>query len=178
MAAAETKTQYVAAAASTPETKIQYVAVVKSTTETKSEYVSVAPLKGAETVFILEFPQNIMGFIAFIYYTKIKKQAYYQYRTAYVTHVAGRWGAVSFGRYIFADDRCFKHDIIKHEYGHSLQSQRLLFLYLPLIGLPSLIWNRFFKGYRKRNNKNYYSFYTEAWANQLGDYSIKQTRKD
>jgi len=129
-------------------------------------------------MFLLEFPQNIIGFLAFKYYTKRHKQAYYKYRTAYVTHVKGNWGAVSFGKYIFADDQCYKHDIIKHEYGHSLQSKRLLILYLPIIGLPSLIWNRLFQGYRQRHQKSYYSFYTEAWANKLGDYSIQKSRKD
>lgn len=131
-------------------------------------------------MFLFEFPQNLMGYVAFIYYTKAKNQAYYKYKDAYVTHVNGRWGAISLSRFIFADDAYFKSKIIKHEYGHTIQSKMLLLLYLPVIGLPSLLWNRLFKRYRMRKQKSYYSFYTESWANKLGGYeekSINGTRK-
>lgn len=121
-------------------------------------------------MFILEFPQNIIGFLGFVIYAKVLKYPYYKYQGSLVTHVKGGWGAISLSKYIFADDRCYQSNIIKHEYGHSIQSKILLFLYLPVIGLPSLIWNRLFKGYRAKYSKSYYSFYTEAWANKLGGY--------
>lgn len=121
-------------------------------------------------MFLLEFPQNLLGWLVFIYYTKGVQHAYYKYKDAYITHVPGHWGAISLSRFIFADDRCFKSEIIKHEYGHTIQSKKLLIFYLPIIGIPSLIWNRGFKGYRLRNRKSYYSFYTESWANKLGGY--------
>ncbi len=124
-------------------------------------------------MFYFEFPQNVMGYLAFKYYTRTKRNAYYKYKDACVTHVRGRWGAISLSRYIFADDRYFRSDIIKHEYGHTLQSKKLLLLYLPVIGFPSLVWNRLFKEYRLRNQKSYYSFYTESWANKLGGYEEK-----
>lgn len=121
-------------------------------------------------MFLLEFPQNIIGYTAYTYYTRLKKNRFYKYKDAVIVHVHGRWGAVSLSRFIFVDDVYYKSDIVKHEYGHTIQSKKLLILYLPIIGIPSLLWNRLFKGYRKRNNKSYYSFYSESWANKLGDF--------
>lgn len=125
-------------------------------------------------VFILEFPQNLIGYLTYIYFTKIRKYAFYKYKDAYVTNVKGRWGAISLSCFIFANDYCFKSEIIKHEYGHTIQSKKLLILYLPVIGLPSLIWNRAFENYRARNQRSYYSFYTESWANKLGGYKVSK----
>lgn len=125
-------------------------------------------------MFIFEFPQNMIGYLAFKMYTQKYKQPYYQYRDAYVVHVKGCWGAISLSRYIFADDQYYRSTMIKHEYGHTLQSKFLKPLYLPLVGIPSFLWNRLFKGYRKRMKKSYYSFYTESWANRLGGYEVKR----
>lgn len=127
-------------------------------------------------MFILEFPQNLLGYVAFKLFSQRYNRPYYRYREAYVVHVKGRWGAISLSRYIFADDQYYQSNLIKHEYGHTLQSKLLMPLYLPLVGLPSLIWNRCFRGYRRRMRKSYYSFYTESWANRLGGYSVKRER--
>lgn len=121
-------------------------------------------------MYILEFPQNLMGYTAFKIFTQIYKRPFYKYKDAYVTHVNGNWGAISLSRFIFADDRCFQTEIIKHEYGHTIQSKKLLLFYIPVIGIPSLVWNKFFKKYRIRKHRSYYSFYTESWANKLGGF--------
>ena len=125
-------------------------------------------------MYFLEFPQNIIGYVAFKLYTRKNKRSFYKYRDAYVTHVSGRWGAISLSRFIFADDRYYKSELIKHEYGHTMQSKKLLVFYLPVIGIPSLVWNKFFQRYRVRNKISYYSFYTESWANTLGGYEVKR----
>lgn len=129
-------------------------------------------------MFLLEFPQNILGYLTFFYFTKMKKYPYYRYKDAYVTHVPGRWGGISLSRFIFMDDAYFRSSMVKHEYGHTLQSKRLLLLYLPIIGLPSLVWNRLFQNYRIRNQKSYYAFYTESWANHLGAYRVKSNQSN
>ena len=118
-------------------------------------------------MFLLEFPQNLAGFLAFNYWNKLKKRPYKTYKDALVVHVPGRWGAITLGCYIFADDRYYSSPLIRHEYGHRIQSRKLLFLYLPLIGIPSLIWAGAFGRYRRKHQKDYFSFYTEAWANRL-----------
>lgn len=125
-------------------------------------------------MFLLEFPQNLIGYLAHKLYTKKFNRPYYKYKDAYITHVRGRWGAISLSRFIFADDAYYKSDLIKHEYGHTIQSKYLLILYLPVIGLPSLIWSRLFQNYRVRSKKSYYWLYTESWANKLGGYEEKQ----
>ena len=74
---------------------------------------------------------------------------------------------LSLGKYIFLPRGC-DLDYLKHEYGHSRQSKILGWLYLPVIGLPSLIWAGCFEGWRKRKGVSYYAFYTERWADKLG----------
>ena len=81
----------------------------------------------------------------------------------------GREGSLSLGMFLFVgagNEDWLSH----HEYGHSLQSCILGPFFLPLIGLPSLVWSKLpaCRGYRFRHRKNYYTFYTEAWANRLG----------
>lgn len=124
-------------------------------------------------MFILEFPQNILGFIAFLLLTKTGRRPYKKYKDAYAVHVAGAWGAVTLSKYVFADDNYYHSEMIKHEYGHRLQSRLLCFLYMPLIGLPSLIWAGIFRLLRIKNFRSYFHFYTEAWANRLGELNLK-----
>lgn len=78
-------------------------------------------------------------------------------------------GSVSLGEYIFL---CPAHwdnkTVLKHENGHRTQSRMLGWLYLPIIGLPSIIWAGCFEWYRKKYNVPYHAFYTERWADKLG----------
>ena len=57
---------------------------------------------------------------------------------------------------------------IKHEYGHSIQSKQLGLIYMIVIGMPSFFWAWLGDNYRKKNNIDYYSFYTERSADKLG----------
>lgn len=78
-------------------------------------------------------------------------------------------GSVSLGEYVFL---CPAHwddeTTLKHEFGHRTQSRILGWLYLPIVGIPSIVWAGCFKKYRKRHNVSYYDFYTERWADKLG----------
>ena len=74
---------------------------------------------------------------------------------------------MSLGGYLFVNfmssEKC-----IQHEYGHSKQSNILGPLYLIVIGIPSLLHNIVHYLCSKIGIKwNYYSFYTESWANKL-----------
>ncbi len=87
------------------------------------------------------------------------------HRGAAVT-VWRRRDALSLGLFIFVpageDPR-----LLGHEYGHTLQSLALGPLYLPVIGLPSLLraaWRR--RG--RARGRSYYDFYTERWADRWG----------
>lgn len=79
------------------------------------------------------------------------------------------WDIIPLGDYIFL---CPKHygnkKVLRHKKGHVKQSRILGWLYLPIIGLSSLVWARCFGWYREKFNVSYYSFYTEKWADKLG----------
>lgn len=115
-----------------------------------------------------ELPQNTVGAI-------VKKIFKAKYHLTYNGAKVYTWkflGGMSLGNYIFIYepivDKASGANMIKHEYGHTLQSKYLGWLYLLVIGLPSLIWAWGFEGYRTKRGKSYYSFYTESWANKLG----------
>ena len=66
--------------------------------------------------------------------------------------------------------------LVVHEYGHTVQSLILGPLYLPVVGLPSVIWAKtpaLVKS-RRDNRKSYYSFGPERFANWLGERVLKQ----
>ena len=119
---------------------------------------------------IWELPQNLLGYIVM----KVCKATHY---TNYKDATVYTWtlsGAMSLGSYIFVPYRLAPpsnphvQKTIKHEYGHSIQSKYLGWLYLIVIGLPSLIWAQCFQKYRDENGVSYYDFYTEKWADKLG----------
>lgn len=113
--------------------------------------------------YIWQAPQLILGAI-------IKAVSRAEFMCVYNDAKLYKWhhkGGLSLGKYIFVPADC---DIsyINHEYGHTKQSKMLGWLYLIVIGLPSLIWAGCFEGYRKRKGVSYYAFYTERWADKLG----------
>ena len=75
--------------------------------------------------------------------------------------------AMSLGDYLFVSPMSSLKSI-QHECGHSKQSDILGPLYLIVIGIPSLLHNIVHYLCNKIGIKwNYYSFYTESWANKL-----------
>jgi hypothetical protein len=77
-------------------------------------------------------------------------------------------GSISLGKYLLISERNqYSPYVIKHEYGHQIQSFILGPLYLLLVALPSLIWAGCFKNYRIKHNVGYYDVYPEKWANKL-----------
>ena len=90
------------------------------------------------------------------------------YEAANVYFVEGFPGGISLSVFIFVHSG-EKDDIrtVKHEYGHTRQSLFLGWLYLLVVGLPSIIraviWNTF-----KLDSKRYYRGFPENWADRLG----------
>ncbi len=83
-----------------------------------------------------------------------------------------RWklrGCAGVGMFLFLSQGAPRR-ILVHEYGHSLQSVLLGPLFLPVIGLPSLLWAGLPAAgrYRRRRGRSYDWFYPERWANRLG----------
>ena len=108
------------------------------------------------------FPQMLVGYI-FQRISKAKKVDDH-----YV--ISNKFGgSVSLGTYIFI---CEAHEgdenVLKHEKGHMKQSYILGWLYLLLVGLPSISWAWLGREYRAKNGVSYYSVYPENWADKLG----------
>jgi len=118
--------------------------------------------------FIWCLPQQLVALMLKLF---VKTEASYHIHekgiVVHYTHM--KCGSVSLGNQIFLCESSWDdEDIILHEYGHYRQSLILGWFYLLVIGLPSIIWNSCFRGYRKKHKVSYYWFYTEAWANKLG----------
>lgn len=85
-------------------------------------------------------------------------------------------GGISLGHFVIlseslerADNRLKRPLHLMHELGHCKQSEYLGWLYLLVIGLPSIVWATIHTYCKRIADKyDYYSFYTEKWANKLG----------
>ena len=111
-------------------------------------------------LFIWELLQNFVGF----FYLKLSK---YKFTARYFLngntkikyYYAKKFpGGLTLGEFIFTNGP--QH--VKHESGHVIQSRILGPLYLPVIGLNSILHAAF------HHCKNYVHFWTEKWAEKLG----------
>lgn len=116
--------------------------------------------------------QNLVGLVIFL--VNIDRKHYW-YHGAVVTEWRFKSGSMGMGMFIFLSKNATEHTKI-HEYGHTVQSVILGPLFLPVIGLPSLLWCGLpmMKCYRKRTGVSYYKFYPERWANYIGYKLIKK----
>ena len=117
-------------------------------------------------------PVNLIGGIAFLFCTKIKKRRWQRFGYSYIVYLPWKSGGLSLGQFIFMRDnhksKVWTYNTRIHEYGHTWQCLLLGPLYYIIIAIPSMIWCNCFEGYRKKNNISYYKLYCEAWANAWG----------
>ena len=113
--------------------------------------------------FIWELPQNCLGLLLRLFY----KGRDSRYEDVIVRRSLKMRGGISLGRYIILNQFENKTALM-HEYGHSIQSKRLGWLYLLLIGLPSIIWASLYGSVIPRTENGYYRFITEKRADKLG----------
>ena len=123
--------------------------------------------------------QAFLGLIMFIIHFKSK---HFSYHGAIITE----WdikSSMSLGLFVFVTSGPYfaekyrgqisveelSNRLLVHEYGHTIQSLILGPLYLIVIGIPSTMWG--FLGAKKRKDEQipYGSFFTEGWANSLGE---------
>lgn len=129
--------------------------------------------------------QTLLGLILFVQHIKSR---HFIYHGAIITE----WNtktSISLGLFVFVTanpffaekfedhlnvDECSKR-LLVHEYGHTIQSLILGPLYLIVIGIPSTLWG--FLGAKKRKNEEiaYGAFFTEGWANRLGEWVTGET---
>lgn len=113
--------------------------------------------------YIWELPQNLLGLLLRVIY----KGTDSEYDGAVVRRSLKMQGGISLGRYIIVSQFASKTTVM-HEYGHCLQSRRLGWLYLLVIGLPSIVWAGLYGTVVKPTKNGYYRWYTERWADRLG----------
>lgn len=123
--------------------------------------------------------QTMLGFVVFLMHYNNK---HFCYHGAIIT-VWEPKTSVSLGLFVFVTSEPYfakKYEgeisaeelskrLLVHEYGHTIQSLILGPLYLIVIGIPSALWG--FLGGKKRRDEQvpYGAFFTEKWANQLGE---------
>ena len=130
-------------------------------------------------LYIWQLPQNLLGLIFLLFYKK--EAAFYKKngRTFYGTPEMP--SGITLGNYIIInawyakqpEDNEYRDRIMRHEYGHSIDSRIWGPLYLIVIGLPSImgnLWNRWFhKDWTPtQKSKWYYNLPWERSAERKG----------
>lgn len=122
------------------------------------------------------FPQQLIGFCICTLLKSRKKQVYLKFQlgncihTDVIIHEVPKLfhSAVSLGTFLIFDSRTdFSMDSIRHEIGHTKQSLYLGWLYLLVVGIPSLLGNIYSRIFKK-SSEWYYSRFPESWADKLG----------
>lgn len=121
-----------------------------------------------------QLPQNIIGFLLSRKNTNSIYYNIYENETTKVYFKKNFFkSGISLGDYIILDEihnilpKEMLFNAIKHEHGHQLQSQKYGWLYLLIIGLPSLCGNIISRIFNKSNDW-YYSQPWEHNADVLG----------
>jgi len=110
-----------------------------------------------------QLPQTILAWML-IFFWKAKYSSTFNDVRIYKTKV--RYG-ISLGTVIILWD-FHSQNTLQHEYGHTKQSLIFGWLYLLIIGLPSITMNILSRvGILK--SENYYKRWPENWADKLGD---------
>ena len=126
-------------------------------------------------LLIWELPQNIIGAFLFIFFAVFSDSVILDDDDSLEMYSPMMRGAISLGifrvyayKYLGNGAR-YVELVRRHEKGHRKQSMMLGPLYLIVIGLPSLIWAALHSYVKRLGAVDYYSFYTEKWADRLGD---------
>lgn len=112
-------------------------------------------------LYLWQLPQNLLGLLFLLVLTGETRHRLGNIRFYFLKSFPG---GITLGEYIIVGTRQQLH--VRHEFGHVRQSRMLGWLYLPVIGLPSVLWA--WLGDRIAPGKSYYWFYTERWADRLG----------
>ena len=114
-------------------------------------------------LYIWCMPQNLLGLLLRLFY----KGTDSRYEDVIVRRSLKMQSGISLGRYVIVSQFA-RLESVKHEYGHSIQSKRLGWLYLLLVCLSSGIWHLLYGTLIPKTKNGYYRFITEKWADKLG----------
>ena len=115
-------------------------------------------------LYIWQLPQNIVGLLLLVFITGEVKHRLGSIRFFYAKSFPG---GITLGEYIIVGTR--QEFTVRHEFGHVLQSRYLGPLFIPVVGVFSLVHAGVsdMVGCCERHKEGYYHFWTEAWANRL-----------
>lgn len=113
--------------------------------------------------WIWEFPQCLLGVIL----TKIYNVKYSETYKGIDVYTGDFPGGISLGLYILMNKRS-NHRVKDHEWGHTRQSLRWGWLYLPTVGLVSGTWCTLRNISYRLRKKDYYSIWPENKADEYG----------
>ena len=119
-------------------------------------------------MYLWQLPQNLLGLILTLAYRGNDGIFVSGACEITVRRSVNMRGGISLGQYVIISQGAGKNTV-NHELGHCVQSQYLGWLYLIVIGLPSIAWaalHTYVKSVREK--WSYYDFYTEKWADELG----------
>ena len=119
----------------------------------------------AVLLYLWQLPQNLLWLLLV---TILRPEDCYDLEGVRLCYASRMKGGISLGRYIIIRDvmKDYTGATERHELGHAKQSRMLGWFYILVIGLPSLIWAAW---WNRDRDCSYYSFYTERWADRLGD---------
>ena len=125
--------------------------------------------------------QSTLGAVVCLLHIRDK---HYFYHGAIVTEWKNS-SSVSLGMFVFITKEPYFYEklsneytmgelsqrLLVHEYGHTIQSLILGPLYLIVMGIPSTVWGFLPSLNKKRRDQqiSYFAFFTESWANHLGE---------
>ena len=114
-------------------------------------------------LFIWQLPQNIVALVMLPFLGKLELISYKKFCFAFKASKMA--GGISLGTFAFLDPYSAKKvATVMHE-------QIFGPLYLFVIGIPSIMW-----AWLGDDNKCYYDFYTERWANKHAGLEVLRTK--
>lgn len=114
-------------------------------------------------LYLWQLPQNLLGLLFLLF---IRGEERHSLGGIDFYYAKGFAGGISLGKYIILGE--YYEEDVKHEFGHSIQSKKWGWLYLPVVGLCSLTWAGLYGTLIKETLNGYYKFWTERNADKLG----------
>lgn len=114
-------------------------------------------------LYLWQLPQNLLGLLFLLF---IRGEERHSLAGISFYFSDSFPGGISLGQYIIYGEKW--EDGVRHEFGHSIQSKRWGWLYLPVVGLCSLTWAGLYGTLIKETLNGYYKFWTERNADKLG----------
>ncbi len=131
--------------------------------------------------WLWQLPQHLLALtlMGFLHLRGRPRSAAERFRGVRVVRWPGR-GGVCLGEYIFVSPHAGER-LLRHEYGHTRQSRRLGWLYLLVVGIPSISRATYFRAAARLGRPGrpgrYYERFPENWADRLGGVTRGRRRR-